>query len=242
MKTCLKVSNLQKTFEEKPIFSNISFELKEHEILTFIGPSGCGKSSLLNIISGIDNDYSGEILIETDEVKKQEKKSISFVQQRDLLIPWKTVLENATFGLEIGGGDKHNSRLLAIDLLKKFNLEGSEEKFPHQLSGGMRQRVSLMRSVLLQKPILLLDEPFASLDSITRENLQEWLIDLLNEFRFSVILVTHDIYEAIKISDRIIVLGGSPSEMIDEIIVNRANKENMFRRIRENLSGVIANA
>ncbi len=242
MKTCLKVSNLQKTFEEKPIFSNISFELKEHEILTFIGPSGCGKSSLLNIISGIDNDYSGEILIETDEVKKQEKKSISFVQQRDLLIPWKTVLENATFGLEIGGGDKHNSRLLAIDLLKKFNLEGSEEKFPHQLSGGMRQRVSLMRSVLLQKPILLLDEPFASLDSITRENLQEWLIDLLDEFRFSVILVTHDIYEAIKISDRIIVLGGSPSEMIDEIIVNRANKENMFRRIRENLSGVIANA
>jgi ABC-type nitrate/sulfonate/bicarbonate transport system ATPase subunit len=126
--------------------------------------------------------------------------------------------------------------------LKKFNLEGSEEKFPHQLSGGMRQRVSLMRSVLLQKPILLLDEPFASLDSITRENLQEWLIDLLDEFRFSVILVTHDIYEAIKISDRIIVLGGSPSEMIDEIIVNRANKENMFRRIRENLSGVIANA
>tara|TARA_B100001105_G_C22396772_1_gene447105 strand:+ start:811 stop:1539 length:729 start_codon:yes stop_codon:yes gene_type:complete len=242
LKTCLKVSNLQKTFEEKPIFSNISFELKEHEILTFIGPSGCGKSSLLNIISGIDNDYSGEILIETDEVKKQEKKSISFVQQRDLLIPWKTVLENATFGLEIGGGDKHNSRLLAIDLLKKFNLEGSEEKFPHQLSGGMRQRVSLMRSVLLQKPILLLDEPFASLDSITRENLQEWLIDLLDEFRFSVILVTHDIYEAIKISDRIIVLGGSPSEMIDEIIVNRANKENMFRRIRENLSGVIANA
>ncbi len=242
MKTCLKVSNLQKTFEEKPIFSNISFELKEHEILTFIGPSGCGKSSLLNIISGIDNDYSGEILIETDEVKKQEKKSISFVQQRDLLIPWKTVLENATFGLEIGGGDKHSSRLLAIDLLKKFNLEGSEEKFPHQLSGGMRQRVSLMRSVLLQKPILLLDEPFASLDSITRENLQEWLIDLLDEFRFSVILVTHDIYEAIKISDRIIVLGGSPSEMIDEIIVNRANKENMFRRIRENLSGVIANA
>jgi ABC-type nitrate/sulfonate/bicarbonate transport system ATPase subunit len=242
LKTCLKVSNLQKTFEEKPIFSNISFELKEHEILTFIGPSGCGKSSLLNIISGIDNDYSGEILIETDEVKKQEKKSISFVQQRDLLIPWKTVLENATFGLEIGGGDKHSSRLLAIDLLKKFNLEGSEEKFPHQLSGGMRQRVSLMRSVLLQKPILLLDEPFASLDSITRENLQEWLIDLLDEFRFSVILVTHDIYEAIKISDRIIVLGGSPSEMIDEIIVNRANKENMFRRIRENLSGVIANA
>ena len=240
MKTCLKVSNLQKTFEERVLFSDISFNLKENEILTLIGSSGCGKSSLLNIISGIDKDYSGDVLIDSSLGGQEKRNYISFAQQKDLLIPWKNLLENAIFGLEIEGRDKRRSQSLAFELLKKFNLEGSEDKFPHQLSGGMRQRVSLMRSVLLQKPILLLDEPFASLDSITRENLQNWLIGLLDEFQFSVILVTHDIQEAIKISDRILVLGGSPSEIVDEIIVKKTNNEAIYRKIRKNLSREIA--
>ena len=240
MKTCLKVSNLQKTFEERVLFSDISFNLKENEILTLIGSSGCGKSSLLNIISGIDKDYSGDVLIDSSLGDQEKRNYISFAQQKDLLIPWKNLLENAIFGLEIEGRDKRISQSLAFELLKKFNLEGSEDKFPHQLSGGMRQRVSLMRSVLLQKPILLLDEPFASLDSITRENLQNWLIGLLDEFQFSVILVTHDIQEAIKISDRILVLGGAPSEIVDEIIVKKTNNEAIYSKIRKNLSREVA--
>jgi len=232
----LEISKLSKSFNNQAVFKDVSFSLRKNEVLSLVGPSGCGKSTLLNIISGLDTNYSGNIIFDSLP-SKNFIKNFSFVQQKDLLIPWKNVIQNAVFGLEIEGMNSEHSYPKAIKLLKKFNLENQETKFPHQLSGGMRQRVSLMRSVLVDRPILLLDEPFASLDSITRENLQDWLLKLIKDFELSVILVTHDINEAVKISNRILVMGSEGSSIIDEIDISKSiDKKEIPERIKKKLS------
>ena len=236
MNKYLEISKLSKSFNNQAVFKDVSFSLRKNEILSLVGPSGCGKSTLLNIISGLDTNYSGNIIFDSLPCKNFIK-NFSFVQQKDLLIPWKNVIQNAVFGLEIEGMNSEHSYPKAIKLLKKFNLENQETKFPHQLSGGMRQRVSLMRSVLVDRPILLLDEPFASLDSITRENLQDWLLKLIKDFELSVILVTHDINEAVKISNRILVMGSEGSSIIDEIDISKSiDKKEIPERIKKKLS------
>ena len=235
MNKYLEISKLSKSFNNEAVFKDVSFSLSKNEILTLVGPSGCGKSTLLNIISGLDTNYSGNIIFDSLP-SKDLIKNFSFVQQKDLLIPWKNVIENAVFGLELEGMNSEDSYPKAIKLLNKFNLKNQETKFPHQLSGGMRQRVSLMRSVLVDRPILLLDEPFASLDSITRENLQDWLLKLIKDFELSVILVTHDINEAVKISNRILVMGSEGSSIIDEIDISKSlDKKKIPERIKKKL-------
>lgn len=238
MSTALEVLNLAKFFEDKSIFEEISFNLKENEILSILGPSGCGKTTLLNVIAGIDDNFSGEI--KTNTKLKRKIDNFSYAQQNDLLIPWRNVLDNAVFGLEINNINKKESYPKALGLMSKFKLNGVEKKFPHELSGGMRQRVSLIRSFLLERPILLLDEPFGSLDSITREDLQDWLIDILKTYKMSVIFVTHDINEAIKISDRIIILGGKTGKIIKEINLKSNQKDNfnIYKDIRLSLEGI----
>ncbi len=235
MNKYLEISKLSKSFNNEAVFKDVSFSLSKNEILTLVGPSGCGKSTLLNIISGLDTNYSGNIIFDSLP-SKDLIKNFSFVQQKDLLIPWKNVIENAVFGLELEGMNSEDSYPKAIKLLNKFNLKNQETKFPHQLSGGMRQRVSLMRSVLVDRPILLLDEPFASLDSITRENLQDWLLKLIKDFELSAILVTHDINEAVKISNRILVMGSEGSSIIDEIDISKSlDKKKIPERIKKKL-------
>lgn len=239
MNTTLEISNISKSFNNRKIFENISFNLKENEIISILGPSGCGKTTLLNSISGIDDNFSGKIITNTKLERKID--NFSYSQQKDMLIPWRNVLDNAVFGLEIAGINKDKSYPKALNLMKKFKLGEIEKKFPHQLSGGMRQRVSLIRSFLLERPILLLDEPFGSLDSITREDLQDWLIDILKILKLSVIFVTHDINEAIKISNRIIILGVNPGRIIKEIKVNVNNdneKLSLYKEIKNNLGAL----
>ncbi|MEC9450898.1 MAG: ABC transporter ATP-binding protein [Chloroflexota bacterium] len=236
MSIVLEVSNLAKSFKDKKIFEGISFDLRENEIISILGPSGCGKTTLLNSISGIDDDFAGKITTNTSSVRRID--NFSYSQQKDLLIPWKNVLDNAVFGLEISGTKKDESYPRALSLMSDFKLEGIGNKFPHQLSGGMRQRVSLIRSFLLERPILLLDEPFGSLDSITREDLQDWLLDILKKFRMSSIFVTHDINEAIKISDRIIVMSSNPGKIVKEIkiaTINDEEKLSLYREIKDSL-------
>jgi len=236
LNTTLEISNISKSFNNRKIFERISFNLKEKEIISILGPSGCGKTTLLNSISGIDDDFAGKI--KTNTKSKRKIDNFSYSQQKDLLIPWRNVLDNAVFGLEIAGISKNESYPKALSLMKKFKLSGIEKKFPHQLSGGMRQRVSLIRSFLLERPILLLDEPFGSLDSITREDLQDWLVDILKILKLSVIFVTHDINEAIKISDRIIILGANPGRIIKEIKVKAINdkeKLSLYKEIKNSL-------
>ena len=232
MNSILKVKDLKKVYEDKVIFQDINFELIENQIISILGPSGIGKTTLLNIISGIDEEFNGSISINTDI--PEVKENFGFSQSKDLLIPWKNVLDNAVFSLELSGIKKHESYPKAKKLMSEFFLNGSENKYPHQLSKGMKQRVSLIRSFLTNRPILLLDEPFSPLDSITKEDLQDWLINILKKHNKSVVLVTHNIDEALKISNKLIVLNGDPAKIVTEIGINKkSNLANLKINIKE---------
>ena len=231
MNSILQVKDLKKVYEEKVIFEDITFDLYENQIISILGPSGIGKTTLLNIISGIDDEFYGSVNIKSSFSNK--KKNFSFSQSKDLLIPWKNVLDNAVFGLELSGIKKEKSYPIAKKLMTDFYLDGSECKFPHQLSKGMKQRVSLIRSFLTDRPVLLLDEPFSPLDSITRDDLQDWLINLLKKHNKSVVLVTHDIDEALKLSNKLIVLNNNPANIVDEIDINKkSNLVNLKVKIK----------
>lgn len=231
MNSILQVKDLKKVYEEKVIFEDITFDLYENQIISILGPSGIGKTTLLNIISGIDDEFYGSVNIKSSFSNKKE--NFAFSQSKDLLIPWKNVLDNAVFGLELSGIKKEKSYPIAKKLMTDFYLDGSECKFPHQLSKGMKQRVSLIRSFLTDRPVLLLDEPFSPLDSITRDDLQDWLINLLKKHNKSVILVTHDIDEALKLSNKLIVLNNHPANIVDEIDINKkSNLVNLKVKIK----------
>ena len=247
MDKLLEVKSLGKSFKsknvEKTIFSNINFHLFDQEIISIIGPSGCGKSTILNIISGVESDFQGEVIIKGQNSSLKNQSEVSYMQQKDLLLPWRNVLENSILGLEINKINKNKSRENALRLLPEFGLEGSENMFPRHLSGGMRQRVSFLRSILLERPIMLLDEPFSALDSITRSKMHEWVSSILMINKKSVVLVTHDIYEAVLLSDRVLIMGGSPINicMEFEININRPrfkspNNQKIFSKYEKDIS------
>ena len=240
MELLLEIRSLGKSFRSnnvrKSIFSNIDFNLYDQEIVALIGPSGCGKSTLLNVIAGIDLDFDGKILLEGENTSLTEHSKVSYMQQKDLLLPWRNVLENAILGLEINKYDNIESKQKALNLLPDFGLEGTEDLFPRQLSGGMRQRVSFLRSILLERPIMLLDEPFSSLDSITRHKMQKWVSSILIRNKKSVVLVTHDISEAVLLSDRVLIMGGSPSRICLEYKINLSRPRNLSFKDREDFN------
>ena len=211
MNPIIDIKNLSKSFidessnENTMILHHIDFHMNDGEFVSLIGPSGCGKSTLLNIISGLDNPDNGEINI-SDIQSNNRLGKLSYMQQKDLLLPWKTVLDNSILGLEVQNENKRVSEQKAVELLETFGLSGYENYYPNQISGGMRQRASFLRTILTNKKILLLDEPFSALDSITRSQMQKWLLKLWKQFNKTILLVTHDIDEAIFLSDRIYVM------------------------------------
>ena len=196
------------------ILRNIDLSVNSREIVSIIGPSGCGKSSVLNLISGLQCPDSGQIKIEGKSDQFDRLNMISYMQQKDLLLPWRTVLDNVILGLEIQGIPKKESRKIAMEQMEKFGLLGFENKYPFTLSGGMKQRAAFLRTILMNRPILLLDEPFSALDALNRMQMQEWVIKLFDGLDKTVIFVTHDIDEAIFLSDRIYVMSSSPGEFI----------------------------
>ena len=196
------------------ILRNIDLSVNSREIVSIIGPSGCGKSSVLNLISGLERPDSGQIKIEGKSDQFDRLNMISYMQQKDLLLPWRTVLDNVILGLEIQGIPKKESRKIAMEQMEKFGLLGFENKYPFTLSGGMKQRAAFLRTILMNRPILLLDEPFSALDALNRMQMQEWVIKLFDGLDKTVIFVTHDIDEAIFLSDRIYVMSSSPGEFI----------------------------
>ena len=202
----IKVTNLSKSFEPgQKILSDINFSVNKGEILTILGPSGCGKSTILRILAGLDKPDSGN---------SEVNDSISFVFQQPLLLEWRTALENVMIPLELAG-KKNVSK--AMECLELVGLTGNSGKYPDQLSGGMKMRVSLARALVTEPQIMLLDEPFAALDEMTRERLNEELLNLRARKNMTVLFVTHNIFEAVFISDKIIILGGEPAG-IHEII------------------------
>lgn len=201
-KTKLILRNISKSYGGENILKSIDIDLFQGELIAIIGPSGCGKSTIFNIISGLENPTTGDIKVDGE---------VSYMYQKDLLLPYKNIIDNVSLPLRIAGMDKKNARKSVSEYFDTFGLSGYEKNFPDELSGGMRQRANFMRSFVLSKDIMLLDEPFASLDQITKTSIQNWFIDIKERLNITSILVTHDIDEAIKLSDRVYVLSNKPT-------------------------------
>ena len=214
----LKVRNISKKINSLDILENISFEVKNKEFLTLLGPSGCGKSTLLKIISGLESPNEGEVFVDSED-STQKTGLVSYMHQKDLLLPWKSVIENTIVPLILQGIPKQHAIEIALPIITDFGLKGFENYYPSQLSGGMRQRVSLLRTYMHRNDIMLLDEPFGALDAITRERLQLWLMDISERLKTTILLVTHDINEALMLSDKILILSKRPGKIINEINV-----------------------
>lgn len=220
MKLC--VEGVSISFEQKKILEHVNLQVQEGEFVTLIGPSGCGKSTLLNILAGVLEAEEGCFRVD-DELIHGTSSHFAYMPQNDLLLPWKTILDNVTLYGKLHHKQKE-AKQQALQEFQTFGLEGYENAYPFELSGGMRQRAAFLRTALCGADIMLLDEPFGALDVITRNDMQDWLINLRNELQRTTLLVTHDIDEALYLSDRIIVLGGQPATIIKEIDLSKEEK------------------
>ena len=220
IKKILSINNLSKTFysltDEIKVLDNISFDVLENDFIGIIGPSGCGKSSILNIISNLDTKYKGTI-------KKQNIK-IGYMFQEDTLFDWLTVYENIILALKITKSNTKENQNYVKNLLKKYNLYEFKNKYPHELSGGMKQRISLIRTLSYKPDILLLDEPFSALDYQTRIKISEDVYNIIKNENKTAIIVSHDIEEAIALCNKVIVLSNRPTTIINTHIIKLDNQ------------------
>jgi NitT/TauT family transport system ATP-binding protein len=210
-------SGSKKTKKEFVALEDISFSVSKGEFVTLLGPSGCGKSTLLKIISDLLPATSGEVSI--DASRKDQTPPFGFVFQDSVLLPWRTAIDNALFPFEIMGNRQKTDEAHVRKLFQMAKLVGFENSYPRQLSGGMKQRVSIVRALSYNPPILLMDEPFGALDAITRDNLNNVLLEIWESTRKTVIFVTHSISEALYLSDRIIVMGTKPGRVLKDLAV-----------------------
>ena len=221
MNSILKIKNLKKTYHNKDgetlAVKNFTFNLNEGEFIAIVGPSGCGKSTILSILAGIDDKSSGNIKIE-------DNKKIGYMLQLDSLFNFRTVLDNCLLGLEINKELNDENKKYVIDLLNTYGLKDFMYKYPNELSGGMRQRVALIRTLATKPDILLLDEPYSALDYQTRLAVSDDVYNIIKKEKKSVIMVTHDIAEAISMADKVVVLSHRPSELKEIIEINLTNK------------------
>lgn len=215
----LEIKDIYKAFEDTSVLEGISMQLKNKEFVSILAPSGSGKSTLFNIISGLMQPDRGEVVIEGENYTGKTGR-VSYMYQKDLLLTWRKVIDNAALPLIIKGMKKKEAREHVKPFFSLFGLEDFEYKYPFQLSGGMRQRAALLRTYMFSKDIMLLDEPFGGLDAITRAKLHQWLLDILQQLEASVLFITHDIEEAIYLSDRIYILSDRPAVIKKEITIN----------------------
>jgi NitT/TauT family transport system ATP-binding protein len=218
MQNALTVHHLAKSFGTLSVFNDISLMVEKHEFVSLIGPSGCGKSTLFYILAGVEKATAGDTLLANKRIKDSRGK-FGYMPQEASLLPWKTVLENIMLGPQINGLEKKKAEKKARELLEHFHLLDFANAYPATLSGGMQQRVALLRTVLFHPSFLLLDEPFGSLDALTRQDAQMWLLSVCKTFGSSVLFITHDIQEAILLSDRVYVLSSRPAAIIKEVKV-----------------------
>ena len=198
---------------------DIGFSVNAGEIVALVGPSGCGKSTLLNVTAGLMPPTGGDILI--DGVAVEDRRPyFGYMFQSDLLMPWADIRKNVALGLEILGTPRREARDRAMEILREFELDQFADKYPIQLSGGMRQRVAFMRTLLCNRPVLLLDEPFGALDALTRSVMQEWLLGVWERTKPTIILITHDVEEAIFLADRVLMMTARPGRIGKEVSVD----------------------
>jgi len=208
---------------------DVSFAVRDGEVVSLIGPSGCGKSTLLNIGSGLAAPSQGEAFVDGERVAGPNVH-VTFMLQKDLLLPWRTVDENVMFGVEIQGVPAAERMKRAQALLANFNLAEFSNHYPHQLSGGMCQRVALARTLAVDPHVLLLDEPFSAVDAQTRMVLQRDLAQILRQARKTALLITHDLAEAVTLSDRVLVMSRRPGTIIDEIAIDMPQRDDPIAR------------
>ena len=209
---------------------DVSLMVGDGEVVSLIGPSGCGKSTLLNIASGLNPPSDGEVFVDSAPVSGPNAH-VAFMLQKDLLLPWRSIRENVEFGLEIQSVASAERRRRAEDWLARCHLSEFAGHYPHQLSGGMRQRAALARTLVVDPTVLLLDEPFSALDAQTKMILQQDLAEMLANAGKTALFITHDLVEAVALSDRVLVMSRRPGRIIEEIPVGLPNRENpMLRR------------
>jgi ABC-type nitrate/sulfonate/bicarbonate transport system ATPase subunit len=211
----LELRGIRKTFGAVTALDGLDVAVHPGELVTVVGPSGCGKSTLFNIVAGLEEPdvggtirYAGRSVLATDLLGQ-----VSFMPQRDLLLPWRTVVDNAILAIEVEGTPRKEARAQAMAMLPQFGLAGFENQYPQQLSGGMRQRVALMRTFLFKRDLMLLDEPFGALDALTRTLMQRWLLDVWEQHKRTVLFITHDVDEAIFLGDRVLAMSARPGKV-----------------------------
>ena len=214
----LQAEHITKAYGDNQVLQDISIHLEEGELVCVLGVSGVGKTTLFNILSGLVLPDRGEILLENEDVTGKTG-NLSYMLQKDLLLQHKTVLDNVALPLVLKGVKKKAAREQAAAYFKQFGLEGTELKYPSQLSGGMRQRAALLRTYMCGDRVALLDEPFSALDTLTRTAVQEGYLGVMEEIKLSTLFITHDIDEAILLSDRIYIMSGKPAIISEELVI-----------------------
>lgn len=216
----LEARNITYSYDNKVnVIENIQLSVGEGEIVCLLGVSGGGKTTLFNVISGLNRPQQGEILLNGEDITGVPGK-ISYMLQKDLLLPYRTIEANAALPLIIRGLKKKEAIAKVNPYFAEFGLEGTQKMYPSELSGGMRQRAALLRTYMASNSVALLDEPFSALDTLTKSEMHRWFLNVMEKIDLSILFITHDIDEAILISDRIYLLGGKPGTITDEIIIN----------------------
>ena len=216
----LNVNNVTFSYDGKVnVIENINIRLGEGELVCLLGVSGGGKTTLFNVIAGLCRPQQGRVLLQGEDITGKTGK-ISYMLQKDLLLPYRTIEENAALPLIIRGMKKKEAVAEVQPHFAAFGLQGTEKKYPAELSGGMRQRAALLRTYMTEAPVALLDEPFSALDTLTKSEIHRWFLGVMEKIRLSTVFITHDIDEAILLSDRIYLLGGKPGTITDEITID----------------------
>ena len=214
----LKVSGITFAYEETPVLADVSLELHEQELVSILGASGCGKTTLFHIISGLHKPQQGKVVLNGKDITGCPGQ-ISYMMQKDLLLPYRTIEDNVILPLLLKGEKKKEARKKVSLYFEEFGLEGTQKKYPRQLSGGMRQRAALLRTYMFSSDVALLDEPFSALDTLTKGEMHRWYLDVMDKIHLSTLFITHDIDEAILLSDRICLLSGKPGRVPEEIVI-----------------------
>lgn len=214
----LTVTDVTFAYENINIIEDINIELHDKELVCLLGASGGGKTTLFNVISGLKKPDQGKVMLDGRDITGQPG-NISYMLQKDLLLPYRTIEDNVALPLLIKGENKKAARQKAGELFQEFGLEGTQKKYPKQLSGGMRQRAALLRTYMFSKNVALLDEPFSALDTLTKSDMHRWYLDVMDKIHLSTLFITHDIDEAILLSDRIYLLTGRPGRITEEIVI-----------------------
>lgn len=218
--TVLRVEGITKSFSGQKIIEQISLELKEGELVSLLGVSGGGKTTLFNVIAGLSLPDEGKIFLGDMDITGKPGQ-VSYMLQKDLLLPYRTIEDNVILPLLIKGMNKKEARQRVSGYFSQFGLEGTQKKYPSQLSGGMKQRAALLRTYLFSRQVALLDEPFSALDMLTKSAVHDWYLQVMEQIHLSTLFVTHDIDEAILLSDRICLLTGKPGRITKEIQIEK---------------------